>query len=107
MVAAMPVDFRKGMDGLAALVQEALGSNPFSGDVFIFRAKRTDRIKVLAWDGSGLVLIHKRLETGGFVWPPIKGGVMTLTSAQFAMLLEGLDWSRVKPRTVTAPTLAC
>ena len=61
MVASVPVDFRKGMDGLAALVQEALRSNPFSGDVFVFRAKRLDRVKVLAWDGTGLVLYHNYL----------------------------------------------
>jgi transposase len=107
VVASVPVDFRKGMDGLAALVQEALRSNPFSGDVFVFRAKRLDRVKILAWDGTGLVLYHKRLETGRFTWPPIRGGVMALTSAQLAMLLEGLDWSRVKPRVVKVPTLAC
>lgn len=107
VVATAPVDFRKGMDGLAALVQEALRRNPFSGDVFVFRAKRLDRVKILAWDGTGLVLTHKRLETGRFTWPPIRDGVVTLTSAQLAMLLEGLDWARIKPRTVKAPALAC
>lgn len=94
VVAAAPVDFRKGLDGLAALVQEALRRNPFSGDVFVFRAKRADRVKILVWDGTGLWLHHKRLETGRFVWPPVKNGVMALTPAQLAVLLEGLDWVR-------------
>ena len=66
MVATVPVDFRKGMDGLAVLVQEALRRDPFSGDIFVFRAKRLDRVKILAWDGTGLMLVHKRLETGRF-----------------------------------------
>ncbi len=57
MVAAKPVDFRKGMDSLAALVKQALASDPFTGDVFIFRSKRSDRLKLLVWDGSGLCLV--------------------------------------------------
>jgi len=65
LVATKPVDFRKGGDGLAALVREALGEDPFSGAIFVFRSKRADRIKILAWDGSGLVLFWKRLEHGG------------------------------------------
>jgi transposase len=65
-VAARPVDFRNGLDGLAALVQQALRDNPFAGDLFVFRAKRADRVKILAWDGTGLCLFHKRLEKGPF-----------------------------------------
>ena len=61
LVATKPVDFRKGADGLVALVREALGHDPFSETIFIFRSKRADRLKVLAWDGSGLVLFWKRL----------------------------------------------
>ena len=53
-------------DGLAALVREALGEDPFSGTIFIFRSKRADRLKIVAWDGSGLVLLWKRLEHGAF-----------------------------------------
>lgn len=60
-LAAEPVDFRKGIDGLAALVRDA-GSDPFSGSLFVFRAKRADRIKILWWDGTGLCLLAKRLE---------------------------------------------
>lgn len=68
LVATRPVDFRKGMDGLAALVRESLGCDPFSGVVYVFRSKRADRLKLLLWDGSGLVLLAKRLEQGSFRW---------------------------------------
>ena len=56
MLATRPVDFRKGMDGLATLVRESMGANPFSGAVYVFRAKRADRIKLVFWDGTGLCL---------------------------------------------------
>ena len=73
-VATRPVDFRKGMDGLAAVVQQQLRLDPFGGAVFVFRAKRADRVKILVWDGSGLMLIYKRLEEGKFCWPRIEDG---------------------------------
>ena len=60
-VAAKPVDFRKGMDSLAALVKQALAFDPFTGDVFIFRSKRSDRLKLLIWDGSGLCLVTNHM----------------------------------------------
>ena len=66
MIATKPVDFRKGHDGLAAVVQNQLGLDPHSGIVVVFRSKRGDRIKVLVWDGSGLVLTYKRLDEGTF-----------------------------------------
>lgn len=104
LVATKPVDFRKGGDGLAALVQETLAEDPFSGTIFIFRAKRADRVKILTWDGSGLVLFWKRLEQGVFKWPPIMNGVMRLTPAQLAALVDGMDWSRLHARDVARPT---
>ncbi|MGA7310923.1 MAG: IS66 family insertion sequence element accessory protein TnpB [Pseudolabrys sp.] len=104
LVATKPVDFRKGGDGLAALVRETLEEDPFSGTIFIFRAKRADRVKILAWDGSGLVLFWKRLEHGAFKWPPVTNGVMRLTPAQLAALVDGMDWSRLHARDVTRPT---
>jgi transposase len=103
LVATRPVDFRKGMDGLAALVRESLGADPFSGVVYVFRAKRADRVKLLVWDGTGLVLVSKRLEQGTFRWPTISEGVMRLTSSQLAALVEGLDWTRVRAVRVRAP----
>jgi transposase len=57
LIATKPVDFRKGADGLAALVRETLGDDPFSGSIYVFRSKRPDRVKMLAWDGTGLVLM--------------------------------------------------
>jgi transposase len=104
LVATRPVDFRKGCDGLAALVREALGQDPFSGTIFVFRSKRADRLKVLAWDGSGLVLFWKRLEHGAFRWPPISDGVMRLSASQLAALIDGLDWSRLHARDIARPT---
>lgn len=87
-----PTDMRKGFDGLAALVQGVLKKDPFSGHLFLFRGKRSDRVKVLFWDGNGLCLFAKRLERGRFVWPLTREGTVTLTPAQLSMLLEGLDW---------------
>ena len=75
-VAIRPVDFRKGIDGLALAVQEMMGLDPFSGAAFVFRAKRADRIKVLIWDQTGIVLVHKRLEAAKFVWPRVQDGMM-------------------------------
>jgi transposase len=106
LVAAQPVDFRKGIDGLAAVVQEALRLDPFAGDLFVFRAKRADRVKILAWDGTGICLFHKRLEHGRFRWPPPADGVVRLTPAQLSMLLEGMDWGRFWARGVRAPRAA-
>ena len=91
-------DMRKGFDGLAAMVQTALSENPFSGHVFVFRGRRGDIIKVLWFDGQGLLLLSKRLERGRFVWPQASGGGVSLTPAQLSMLLEGIDW-RMPART--------
>jgi transposase len=91
-------DMRKGFDGLAAMVQTALAANPFCGHVFVFRGKRGDILKVLWFDGQGLMLLAKRLERGRFVWPQATSGSISLTSAQLSMLLEGIDW-RMPVRT--------
>src|ERR1700737_1443920 len=104
LIATKPVAFRKGAEGLGARVGETLGEDPFSGAIYVFRSKRTDRVKMLAWDGTGLVLLWKRLEQGGFKWPPTPDGVMRLTSAQLAALVDGMDWSRLHARDVARPT---
>ena len=106
LLAAQPVDFRKGMDGLAALVQQALRADPFAGDVFIFRPKRADRVKFLVYDGTGLVLYSKRLEAGRFCWPSPAEGVVRLSAAQLSTLLEGLAWHHLQPRPVQRPSMA-
>ena len=85
-------DMRKGFDGLAALVQSALATNPFDGHVFVFRGRRGDLLKVLWFDGQGLMLLAKRLERGRFVWPQADSGRVVLSPAQLSMLLEGIDW---------------
>ena len=104
LVATKPVDFRRGADSLAAVVREQLQHDPFSGTIFIFRSRRADRLKILAWDGSGLVLFWKRLEQGAFRWPPISDGVMRLTASQLAALVDGMDWSRLHARDMVRPT---
>ena len=91
-------DMRKGFDGLAAMVQTALAANPFCGHVFVFRGRRGDILKVLWFDGQGLMLMSKRLERGRFVWPQATSGSVSLTPAQLSMLLEGIDW-RMPMRT--------
>ncbi|MGH6949420.1 MAG: IS66 family insertion sequence element accessory protein TnpB [Vitreimonas sp.] len=103
MVALKPVDFRKGMDGLAALVREELKADPFGGVIYVFRAKRADKLKLVFWDGTGLVLVSKRLDEGKFKWPKVADDVMRLTPAQFTTLVEGLDWTRVFARRVRQP----
>ena len=104
-VATRPTDFRKGMDGLALVVQEVMGLDPFSGAAFVFRAKRADRIKVLVWDQTGIVLVHRRLEGAKFVWPQVQDGVMKMSPAQFSALFEGLDWRKVRAVNVRRPHL--
>ena len=118
MVATKPVDFRKGHDGLAALVKNELHKDPFTGTVFVFRSRKADRLKLLYWDGTGLVMAYKRLEEHTFTWPAIKDGVMNLGHAQFEALFEwvrrirkqsgGLfsrrKWRRVRTVEVRAPT---
>jgi transposase len=105
MVATKPVDFRKGLEGLAALVREAMGADPFCGTVYVFRAKRADRVKLIFWDGTGMVLVAKRLEDGKFRWPGVHDAIMRLSAAELQALLEGLDWRRVhEPRQTAVPT---
>jgi transposase len=77
----------------------ALGADPFSGTIFVFQSKRADRLKILAWDGSGLILLH-----GDFKWPPVSDGVMRLTASQLAAPVEGMNWSRLHAREVARPT---
>ena len=97
-LAAGATDMRRGFDGLARQVQEVLRLDPFSGHLFVFRGKRGDLLKCLFWDTQGLVLYAKRLERGRFVWPQARDGSVSLTPAQLAMLLEGIDW-RMPART--------
>jgi transposase len=91
-LASGATDMRRGMNSLALQVQQALGRNPHGGDVFVFRGKRGDLLKVLWADGIGLSLYLKRLERGRFIWPAPVGGVVPITGAQLAYMLDGIDW---------------
>ena len=97
-------DMRKGFDGLAVLVQETLRHDPHGGNLFVFRGRRGDLIKVLWHDGQGLCLFSKRLEKGRFIWPSPADGVVAITPAQLGYLLEGIDWRA--PRRSWVPQAA-
>lgn len=101
-LASHPVDFRKGPDSLLALVRDA-GSDPFNGSLYVFRAKRADRIKIAWWDGSGVCLYSKRLEKNQFVWPKIGPSRVQLNHAQLMALVDGMDWKRVRTVAVKRP----
>ena len=94
LVATKPVDFRKGAVGLMALVRDA-GADPLSGALYVFRAKRADRIKIVWWDGSGICLFTKRLDEDRFRWPKFEDGVIKLSWAQLTALVDGMEWTRV------------
>ncbi len=104
LIATKPVDFRRGVMGLAAIVEAEFKAGPFSGVIYVFRSKRADRIKLLFWDGTGICLLIKRLEGSKFYWPKIEDGVMRLSPAQLSALLERLQWTRVYARRVARPT---
>jgi transposase len=87
-------DMRKGMDGLAVLVQEVLNQDLFSGHLFVFRGRRANLIKIVYWDGAGMCLYTKRIEDGVFLWPPNiePGRTLSLTSTQLSALIDGINW---------------
>jgi transposase len=89
-------DMRRGFNGLSLMVQEQMRMDPWSGHGFVFRGRRGDYIKILWADGHGLCLFSKRLEEGLFAWPSLKDGTAPMTSAQLAMLLDGLEWRTVR-----------
>ena len=91
-IATGRTDMRRGMPGLALLVQEGLKRDPHAGDVFVFRGRAGDLIKIIWHDGFGLSLYAKRLDRGRFVWPSASEGVLSITPAQMAYMLEGIDW---------------
>ena len=91
-IATGMTDMRKGMQGLALLVQEGLKRDPFAGDIYVFRGRGGSLIKALWHDGLGLSLYAKRLDRGRFVWPATVDGAVALTAGQMGYLLEGIDW---------------
>ena len=96
-LAAGTTDMRRGMNGLALQVQQALERDPHGGDLYIFRGRRGDLVKCLWHDDTGMSLYVKRLERGRFVWPQAREGVVSLTPATLSMLLEGIDWRTPQP----------
>jgi transposase len=103
-IATGATDMRRGFNGLALQVQEVLKRNPHAGDLFAFRGKRGDLIKILWHDGHGLCLFAMRLERGKFIWPLTKGDAVAITPAQMGYLLEGIDWRH--PQRTDRPQLA-
>jgi transposase len=103
-LATEPVDLRNGFDGLSAIVRACFRQDIYAGHLFVFVGKRLDRCKILFWDRGGLVIYFKRLERGRFQMPrrSTDGATMEMESAELAMLLDGLDFGRVKkpPRWV-------
>lgn len=105
-IAAGVTDMRKGLDGLAMLVQKVLSEDPFSGHLFAFRGRKANLIKILFWDGTGLCLFTKRLEQGHFTWPTSSaaGETVRLSAGQLSMLVEGIDWTA--PERTWRPAVA-
>ena len=97
-LAVTPTDLRKSHDGLAALVEHVLEADPFSGQLFVFRNKRSDRVKLLYWDGDGYALWYKRLEIGSYCFPAAPEGAtrVAIAASDLSMLLSGVDLTSVK-----------
>jgi transposase len=97
---AQAVDGRKSFDGLSAVVTAHLGQDPLSGDLFVFRNRRGDRLKILAWQGDGFALYLRRLERGTFAFPVPSSDAhaVSVTPTELAMILGGVDWSRTQRR---------
>ena len=91
-IATGHTDMRRGMQGLALQVQEGLKRDPHGGDLFIFRGRRGDLAKILWHDGIGMSLYAKRLDRGRFIWPSASDGAVSISAAQMAYMLEGIDW---------------
>ena len=89
-------DLRRGIDGLAAVVQESFALDPFTNTLFLFCGRRQDRIKGLLWEGNGFLLLYKRLETGSFQWPRTGEEARQLTPQQYRWLMEGLSIDQPK-----------
>lgn len=92
------IDMRKGFDGLHGVVLEALRQDPLSGDLFVFLNKRRDRVKLLIWDGDGMLIVYKRLERGTFKPPAADTDSLTLSAAQLSLLLGGIDLAQTRQR---------
>jgi transposase len=97
-LATRPTDLRKSFDSLAELVRQHLAADPLSGQLFVFRNKRADRVKLLYWDEDGFVIVYKRLELGTFRFPEATAAGVAIRAADLQMLLDGVDLDSVKRR---------
>jgi transposase len=97
-VAVEPQDGRKGIDGLAGVVRTTLGRDPGSGDLFVFKNRRGDKLKILAWMGDGFALYLRRLEKGTFAFPTAATPELAITTTQLAMILGGVEWAKTRTR---------
>jgi transposase len=97
-LATRPTDLRKSFDSLAELVRQHLAADPLSGQLFVFRNKRADRVKLLYWDEDGFVIVYKRLELGTFRFPEATAAGVEIRAADLQMLLDGIDLDSVKRR---------
>ncbi|WP_341328291.1 IS66 family insertion sequence element accessory protein TnpB [Methylotuvimicrobium sp. KM2] len=97
-LAIEPVDLRRGIDGLSAIVQQRLAQSPCAGSAFIFRNRAGNRLKVLLWDGNGVWLCQRRLHQGSFTWPKVGETVFALSHAQWQWLIVGVDWQRLSAK---------
>jgi transposase len=95
-MAVAPIDMRKSFDGLCAAVMETLQANPPDGHLFLFRGKRSDRIKALIWDRNGLAIWYKRLEKGRYRWPARDAVSIEITEQELSLLLDGVDFTRIR-----------
>ncbi|MGH9575813.1 MAG: IS66 family insertion sequence element accessory protein TnpB [Terriglobales bacterium] len=91
-----PVDFRKSVNGLSAIVEQGLGLDPFAPACFVFGNRRRDKVKLLGWHKNGFWLLYKRLEADRFIWPRTSEAVITLSVEQLHWLLEGIDLAAVR-----------
>lgn len=97
-VCIAPIDGRKSFDGLAAIISTQLRRDPLSGDLFVFKNRRGDRLKILAWQGDGFSLYLRRLERGTFAFPSAGEAEVSVTATQLAMILGGVELQGVKQR---------
>ncbi len=98
-IAVEPQDGRKGIDGLTGVVRTTLGRDPGSGDLFVFKNRRGDKLKILAWMGDGFALYLRRLEKGTFTFPTAATPELAITTTQLAMILGGVEWAKTRTRT--------
>ncbi len=94
-LAVEPVDMRLGIDGLSLRIQESMDRAPCDGTAYAFRNRRSNRIKLIIWDGTGVWLCHRRLHKGHFIWPTADTTLFTMTARQWKWLITGVDWQRL------------